>query len=112
MKKKILLITVRADTGGGPKHVYDILEGLQNDFDFFIAAPDNERYSNDYKALAKEFLPIPHRKFSLTTLLEIYLFCRKHNIQIIHSHGFGAGLYSRLLGISFLVIPSIKIIIR
>ena len=89
MKKKILLITVRADTGGGPKHVYDILKGLQNDFDFYLAAPPKEYYSESFQKLSKGYLPIAHRKFSLLTLFKIFLFCRKNHITTIHSHGFG-----------------------
>lgn len=104
MKKNILLITVRSDTGGGPRHVNDLLEGLYKDLKLYIAAPDNDKYSSSYKKLAKGFLPIPHRSFSLITLFQIYLFCRANHIEIIHSHGFGAGIYSRPLSLFFKVI--------
>jgi glycosyltransferase involved in cell wall biosynthesis len=96
---KILLITARADYGGGPEHVFRLLHGLQNDFDFFIACPFEEPYFNKYqKIISKEkILRIPHRKFTITDLNRIKYFILKNGIRIIHSHGKGAGIYSRIL---------------
>lgn len=105
-KNKILFITVRADIGGGPKHVLDILK-TNHPIERFIAAPDKEFYSSSFKNYSKGFIPIPHRKFSLKALIHLYLFCKKENITIVHSHGFGAGIYSRLLKIIY---PKIKVI--
>lgn len=96
---KILLITARADYGGGPEHVFRLLSGLQNDFDFFIACPFEEPYFNKYQKIVseKKILRIPHRKFTFKDLIRIRYFILKNNIQIIHSHGKGAGIYSRIL---------------
>lgn len=96
---KILLITARADYGGGPEHVFRLLSGLQNDFDFFIACPYEEPYFNKYQKIVseKKIFRIPHRKFTFKDLIRIRYFILKNNIQIIHSHGKGAGIYSRIL---------------
>lgn len=98
-KIKILLITARADYGGGPEHVFRLLDGLQNEFDFFIACPYEEPYINKYqKIISKEkILRIPHRKFTIADLHRIKYFILKNGIQIIHSHGKGAGIYSRII---------------
>lgn len=95
--KKILLITVRSDSGGGPKHVLDILKGLGNEVDFYTAAPAGFKYSDEFEKYSKFFLPIKHRSFSITSLFKIISLLIKEDIEIIHSHGFGAGIYSRIL---------------
>lgn len=96
---RILLITARADYGGGPEHLFRLLSGLQNEFDFFIACPFEEPYFNKYQKIVskKKVLRIPHRKFTFKDLIRIRYFILKNNIQIIHSHGKGAGIYSRIL---------------
>lgn len=33
----ILLITVRADFGGGPRHVHQLIEELPSDFNIYVA---------------------------------------------------------------------------
>ena len=35
----ILLITVRADFGGGPRHVHQLIEELPSDFNIYVAFP-------------------------------------------------------------------------
>tara|TARA_B100001971_G_scaffold129103_1_gene119067 strand:- start:116351 stop:117403 length:1053 start_codon:yes stop_codon:yes gene_type:complete len=94
---KVLLITVRSDIGGGPKHVSDLLSHGGNAVDYYIAAPIDQFFSENFKKLAREFIGIPFRKFSLLAFIRLLLFLKKNEINIIHSHGRGAGLYSRLL---------------
>ncbi|HMU41926.1 MAG TPA: glycosyltransferase [Ignavibacteriaceae bacterium] len=98
-KIKILLVTSRADYGGGPEHVFRLLSGLKNDFDFFVACPFEEPYFEKYQnnVLLQKMISIPHRKFTFSDLSRIKSFILKNDIQIIHSHGKGAGIYSRIL---------------
>lgn len=98
-KKKVLLITARADQGGGPKQVQQILKYLKDDFDFYVAAPKGYFFSEALQKNCQQFIEIPHRSFKITTYLKLLAFSRNNDIQIIHSHGFGAGVYSRLLGL-------------
>jgi len=100
-KVKILLITSRADYGGGPEHVLRLLSGLNHDFDFYVACPFEEPYFDRYQKIISEknVLQIPHRKFRFKDLNRIRYYILKNNIQIIHSHGKGAGIYSRLLAV-------------
>lgn len=99
MKKKVLLITVRADYGGGPEHVYRLIKNMDTNIEYYVACPEEEPYWDRYtQLLGKEkLIKIPHRKFTLKYYLEMLKFVKRNNIDIIHSHGKGAGIYSRLL---------------
>lgn len=83
--------------GGGPKQVHEILHYLRDDFEFYVAAPNTGEYAEAFQSEALSFFELPQQKFSFQKLLALYLFVRKHKINIVHSHGFGAGLYSRPL---------------
>ena len=39
---KILLITLRADHGGGPKHVDLLINNLSNEVEIFVACPQDK----------------------------------------------------------------------
>lgn len=102
MEKKelnILMITSRSDMGGGPKHLYLLVERLKlvPELNIFIASPDTNPFYKKYMTQAKAHLKIPHRSFSLISFFMLIFFCKSQDIKIIHSHGRGAGLYSRLL---------------
>lgn len=98
IKKRILHISVRADIGGGPKHLHDLAKTLDKNFDCYqvIAAP-NDTFFPAYKEIAHKVIEIPHRKFSWKKFLELRQLIIQKEINIIHSHGRGAGIYSRLL---------------
>ncbi len=108
--KNILLITLRADIGGGPRHVDSIFNNLKNNFNLFVASPIEEPYGikwhNELKSTNK-FLELPHRKLSLIYLMRLKSFSRKNKIKVVHAHGRGAGIYGRLLKIFK---PKIKVI--
>ncbi len=95
-KKRILLITARADLGGGPKQVAEILEHLSREFEFFVAAPEVGEFATILKSRARSYYPLPHRKASLSSLLGLFKFIRDHEIDLIHTHGFGASIFSLL----------------
>jgi len=101
MKKNILLVTLRADWGGGPQHVDLSVNNLSEEFNIYIACPNDKPYYDKWKqnAKVKNIFVLPHRKFSFKKLIELSNFIKKNNIGIIHSHGKGAGIYSRLLKI-------------
>lgn len=96
---KVLMITSRADFGGGPEHIFRLLNSLNDKIDFYVACPEDYPYWGMYTKLLgpERLLKIPHRKFSLGPLREMARFCRKNKIRIVHSHGKGAGIYSRIL---------------
>lgn len=102
IKLRILLITSRADIGGGPKHLLDLaLEIKQDNPSSFlaIASPDQDPYGPLFRKNSDFFIDIPIRKFSPWTFLSLLIFCKTREIEVIHSHGRGAGIYSRLLSL-------------
>ncbi len=108
--KRILLITLRADIGGGPRHVDSIYQNLQKTFDIFIASPVENPFGikwNNQLAESNHFLKLPHRKFLIKDFLIFVSFVKGKKINIIHAHGRGAGIYARLLKI---FLPKLKVI--
>lgn len=107
---KVLLITVRSDFGGGPRHVDQLIQYLPTEVELYMAYPiDGEPYAKKWSQdkRIKDTIHIPYRKFSLTVLLRLGNFVRRNHIDIVHSHGNGAGIYSRILKILY---PKIKVI--
>jgi len=96
---KILFITSRADFGGGPEHVFRLVEKLKEEIDIKIACPNDFPYFDRYSNLIgkENVIEIPHRKFALKSFLALSRYVRENRITIIHSHGKGAGIFSRLL---------------
>lgn len=97
---KILLITVRSDFGGGPRHVDQLINSLPENIEIYVAYPQHGiPYGLEWNSNSriKSRVNIPFRKFSIRTLFEIMRFVKENNINIVHSHGNGAGIYSRLL---------------
>ena len=100
MQNSILQITLRADIGGGPEHLYKLVKNLSPSINNIIALPKEEPYYSLFKKLVgeKNLIELPHRKFSLPHLIILKKEIKRRNISIIHSHGKGAGIYSRILG--------------
>ena len=84
--------------GGGPKHLYDLCSSL-DEFEVYIASPLSEPFGKAFQKLSTEHFEIPHRKLSIKKLLQLLIFCKQRGIYLIHSHGRGAGLYSRALAL-------------
>lgn len=99
---RVLLITSRSDIGGGPKHLFELAKQLKSenpDWFLSIASPNDEPYASLFRKVADKVFEIPARQFSLLTFMKLLIFCKKENIQLIHSHGRGAGIYSRVLSL-------------
>lgn len=97
MSKKVLEISVRADLGGGPKHLLGLLTTNQTKIETYSAIPLGYFFSDAIVANSTGSFEIPHRKFSLISILKLIKFCREKNIKLVHSHGRGAGYYSRVM---------------
>ena len=97
---RVLIITVRADFGGGPEHIYQLIKH-KTKIEYFIACPDDKPYYERFEMEinSARMIEIPHRKFNVKTLLKVRQFIKINKIQLIHSHGKGAGIYSRTLSI-------------
>ena len=106
---KILFITLRADYGGGPKHIDLLINNLSSEMEIFIACPQDKPYYDLWSKSekVKDIFILPYRKFSVKKLLGLNKFIKDNDIKIIHSHGKGAGIYSRILKI---LNPRLKIV--
>lgn len=98
---KVLHITVRADIGGGPEHIFQLISSLNKCCLQYVACPPDKPYHDRFcDVVGKDnLLLIPHRRFELRSLWRVAEFVRAQNIQIVHSHGKGAGAYGRLLAL-------------
>lgn len=96
---KVLFLTVRADLGGGPEHLYQLLSNLPEDFEAWVACPTDEPYYQRYVALlgSQRVVEVPHRALKFSSFKRLVNLVRQENIEVIHSHGKGAGLYGRPL---------------
>ncbi|WP_158971906.1 glycosyltransferase [Chachezhania sediminis] len=96
---KVLFLTVRADLGGGPEHLYQLLANHPEGAEIWVGCPRDEPYFSRYAELlgADRIVEIPHRKFTRSALFRLAGLVRSEGIEVVHSHGKGAGLYGRLL---------------
>lgn len=99
LKKKVLYITVRSDFGGGSRHLCDLIIGSKNKYEVSVAAPSFGKFYSCFQKHSDCFLSIPYRRFSLISFFKLLIHIKAKDINIVHSHGRGAGIYSRLLGL-------------
>ncbi len=98
-KDTIVLLTSRSDIGGGPKHVLELAKFLKNDFALVICSPQNQPFYKDYLKLTNNYISTPHRSFSISTFFKLLILFKENPSYIFHSHGKGAGLYTKLLSL-------------
>ena len=98
--KKILYITVRSDTGGGPRHLFDLVSSLKGKGIIpYIAAPETPPYGEKFRDISHKYMILPERAISIVSFFKLLRFLKREGLTLIHSHGRGAGIYSRLLRI-------------
>ncbi len=94
---RVLELLVSTGLGGGPAHVRDLVAGLAKDeFSLTVAGPGGGPYVDEFRALGAEFVEIRADRLSPGALRRVVRLARARRIQVIHSHGKGAGLYGRL----------------
>lgn len=98
-KRKILYIILRSDLGGGSLHVNQLIDKLNNSFDLYCASPIDKPFGENWRSILGQdnFFELPHRYFSIKKVFSLSRFVRQNKIELVHSHGKGAGVYSRLL---------------
>ena len=97
--QKICLIILRSDSGGASQHLQDLLIRINKKIECYSASPLDEPFGEKFKSLSKEHFSLQHRYFSFISFFKLVFFLKKRNIKILHSHGRGAGIYSRFLKI-------------
>lgn len=97
---RVLMLSARADVGGGPKHIFDLIKASDSRISYYVGCPVELPYWAKYSELVNgRVIEIPHRKFSFYHLLRLLCFCIKNNIALVHSHGKGASLYGKALNL-------------
>lgn len=97
---KILHITLSASIGGGAEHIYQLLRHSSlHSGSVYIATPFEDPYYNRFAQLVgqERVCKVPRRSFSVSAFISLFSYIKKNKIDIVHSHGKGAGLYGRLL---------------
>ncbi|WP_256988834.1 glycosyltransferase [Bacillus sp. EB106-08-02-XG196] len=99
-KINILYILGTTTVGGGPNHVYTLLSNLDKKYKAVLVCPNDgpffEKFNHLNNVRVKE---INIRKVKLVNFIALLRLIKEEKIHLIHSHGKGAGLYSRVVGI-------------
>jgi glycosyltransferase involved in cell wall biosynthesis len=93
----VLELNATSALGGGPKIMLDLVRGLHRDrFAPVVIAPDDGPYYARFRDLAVPVVDVALRSYSPAALRTVVATVRRHRVDVIHSHGKGAGLYGRL----------------
>jgi glycosyltransferase involved in cell wall biosynthesis len=87
-----------SDIGGGQEVVFTLVKTLMvqhPDKKFTVVLPSGGLYIERFKYLSANIVEAPFDRISIITLLRSYFLFRSLKPDILHSHGKGAGFYSR-----------------
>ncbi len=95
--------------GGGPKNMFRLLNGMDgNRFDISVACPDEPPFFGRLKSVPGiSMYCLPLRKLKFSNLLKLARIVKANQIELVHSHGKGAGIWSRLLK---LIYPGLRVV--
>lgn len=106
--KKLLYIAISSQTGGVPKHILDALRhAAGEDYQITVAVPDDGDYYPWFQDNASNVINISLKPYSIAALWKLSRYIKNNGIQLVHSHGKGAGMYARPLK---LLCPGIKVV--
>jgi glycosyltransferase involved in cell wall biosynthesis len=96
---KLAIISGTTAPGGGPRHIYSLLEKMDcKEWDIIVCTHNDGSYWNKFIALGMTPYDLVLRKLSLPTFFKLLNILRREKPDLIHTHGKGPGLYGRLLG--------------
>ena len=99
-KKNILFISSTGETGGGPVQISLLINNLIDKINFHLVCPKENCFSAYIsKNRDVHFLYIKERKLSLIDYGRILIYLKKYPVDLIHSHGKGAGAIGRLISL-------------
>ena len=110
--RKVLIALTSSAPGGAPKVVYDLLarshkSGVRREFEFVVAAPAGGEFIKAFRQLGIKVYRVPLDRIGVKGFTQLLKIARKEGIDLINSHGKGAGLYARLVG-SVLGVPVVQ----
>lgn len=94
----VLAVTARSDIGGGPEHLFRLMESLGGRAEFIVACPRQQPYWDRYGRLSnvQELVEIPARRLTLAAIRNVVRTAVREDVDVVHSHGKGAGIYGRI----------------
>jgi glycosyltransferase involved in cell wall biosynthesis len=94
---RILELVVSTDLGGGPAQVKELIARLPRaEFSVTVAGPAGGAYGRAFTESGARFVGIAVDQLGPRPFLDVLRLIRQGKIDIVHSHGKGAGLYGRL----------------
>ena len=97
-RTKVLIALTSADPGGAPQVVYDLLSRARSkDFEFVVAAPQGV-FLQKFRKLGYKVFPIRLDRIRLDSFRKFLKVASRERVDLINSHGKGAGLYARKIG--------------
>ncbi|WP_084286618.1 glycosyltransferase family 4 protein [Halomonas halodenitrificans] len=97
---RVLMVSVRADHGGGPRHIELLIKNLDKLIEAHVACPQEPPYAERFNQLARgNVFSIPHRKFDLSCAVRLSRYVLRKGVDIVHTHGKGAGVYGRFVSL-------------
>lgn len=85
---RVLHVSARSDTGGGPEMIRNLIEGAASEAEHWVACPANGQYFEVFRKMLGE-----------SRVCSFPVNVRRIKPDIVHTHGFGAGLVGRLSGL-------------
>ncbi|MBC8285388.1 MAG: glycosyltransferase [Nitrospinae bacterium] len=96
---KLAIISGTTAPGGGPRHIYSLLEKMdRKEWDIMVCTHNDGSYWGKLTALGITPYDLVLRRLSFFTFIELFKILRNEKPDLIHTHGKGPGLYGRLLG--------------
>lgn len=106
--KKILYIAISSQTGGVPKHILNALKRAKEfGYEITVAAPKDGDYYRWFQEYSSEMINISLKPYSVVSLWKLRQYIKHNKIELVHSHGKGAGMYARPLRV---LCPGIKVV--
>jgi glycosyltransferase involved in cell wall biosynthesis len=94
---RVLELIVSTELGGGPAHVHELIGRLPRpDFTATVAGPAGGPYGDLFAGMGTRFVGIRTDKLGPRPFFDVLRLIRLEKIDLVHSHGKGAGLYGRL----------------
>ncbi|MEX2013949.1 MAG: glycosyltransferase [Parcubacteria group bacterium] len=103
-KVKVLIALTSMQVGGAPQVVFDLLSNLSKSksrdgekFEFVVAGPSGV-FLQKFRKIGYKVYSVRLDKISLRSFKNFLEVARKEQVDLINSHGKGAGLYARKVG--------------
>jgi len=94
---RILELVVSTDLGGGPSQVNELVTRLpREEFAVTVAGPPGGVYAGIFVEGGARFVSIATDRLARRPFLDVLHLIRREGIDLVHSHGKGAGVYGRL----------------